>query len=135
MTNVSNLQDAVERTEEAYEFMISFAGQGIGREIEQSSSDQVREYVHQLHDALGDAVTAAAAIPDEYDVSGAEQYEQVVSGLGDEVTEAQQFLSLLGAQDRITSQQVDNLNGMSVFQSVVMKLFFLEELTAHFDEE
>lgn len=135
MTSVADLQDAVSRVEESYEFMISFAGQGIGREIEKSSANQVREYVDQLATALADAVTAARAINEEYDVAGATYYERVLDDLEAEVDEAQGFLALLSAQDRITSQQVDNLNGMSVFQSVVMKLFFLDDLTAHLDRE
>lgn len=134
MTAVDDFQTAVGHVEESYEFMISFAGQGIGREIEQSSVHEVREYVDQLSASLDEALRAARRIGEEYDVSGATHYERVIADLESEIEEAREFLALLSAQDLITSQQVDNLNGMSVFQSVVMKLFFLDELTGHLDE-
>lgn len=133
MTSVADLQDAIRRVEESYEFMISFAGQGIGREIRKTTSDEVREYVDQLREALDDALEAGQSITDEHDIRGEEHFDVVIARLGEEIDEAQELLALLSAQDRITSQQVDNLNGMSVFQSVVMKLFFLDELTEHLE--
>lgn len=133
MSSVSDFQSAVNDAEEAYEFMISFAGQGIGREIPESDADDVREYLEQLRDGLEESVAAARSIPDEFDMDGADQLNTVLDDMEDEVEEAVSVLELLIAQDRITSQQVDNINGMSVFQSVVMKLFFLDEVTKHLD--
>lgn len=135
MSAVSEFQDGVDRVEEAYEFMISFAGQGIGREVQTSTSEDVRGYLKQLRDGLADAIDAARAIPDEFDLQGVDAFERVIDELEREHQEAHDIIELLIAQDKITSQQVDNINGMSVFQSVMMKLFFLDELTKHLDWE
>ena len=134
MSSVSDFMAAVERSEEAYEFMISYAGQGIGREIPTQDVKEIRDYLEQLQEALEDAVSAAREIPEEFDLDGEDHYYDVLDRLETEREEAADVLALLIAQDRITSQQVDNLNGMSVFQSVMMKLFFLEEVTAHLDQ-
>lgn len=130
--SINAFQDDVERAEEAYEFMISYAGQGIGRDAQrEEDTEQIRSYVQQLRDALRDGVEAAARIPDDHDVLGQEHYEAFVDRLHDEVDRAVVVLELLAAQDRITSAQVDDINGMSVFQSVIMKFFFLDDLTEH----
>lgn len=132
MTSVHEFQEQVERTEEAYEFMISYAGQGIGRQ-EQTGTDteQIRGYIEQLREALVEGVDAASRIPSEHDLQGVEQYETFVDRLRTEVERATVTLDLLAAQDQITSAQVDDVNGISVFQSVVMKLFLIDDLTEH----
>ena len=134
MTSVEDYQEGVNDAEEAYEYMIAYAGQGIGREVRMTQVNQIREYLEQLVEGLTQAIEAAGEIPEEFDVDGIEHYEPVIEELERELVEATDILNLLIAQDRITSQQVDNLNGMSVFQSVLMKLFFLEEVTKHLDE-
>lgn len=132
MTSVHEFQDAVERVEEAYEFMISYAGQGIGR-TEQTGEDteQIRSYVIQLKEGMEDGVDAASRIPEDHDLHGESEYEQFVDRLDVEVNRAVVVLDLLAAQDRITSAVIDDVNGISVFQSIVMKLFFLDDLTEH----
>lgn len=136
MSSVEAFQEEVQRAEEAYEFMISFAGQGLGR-AEQTDGDaeEIRSYLVQLRDALVAGTEVAAEVPDEEDVAGAEHYRAFVERLEEEVDYAVVVLDLLAAQDRITSAQVDDINGMAVFQSIVMKLFFLDDLTEHHAHE
>jgi len=132
MSAVTEFQEEVERVEEAYEFMISFAGQGLGRDEQtEGDAEEIRSYLLQLRDGLEAGVEAAAAIPEEEDLAGAEEYETFVDGLAEETEEATLILDLLAAQDLITSAQIDDINGMSVFQSIVMKFFFLDDLTEH----
>lgn len=130
---VTEMRDQIEEMESSYEFLISFAGQGVGREAVQSSTDQIREFVNGFEASLGGAYDAARAVPERHDQFDTEAYTTFIEAMGDEVEEARTVLALLGEQDRITSQQVDNMNGMSVFQSVVMKFFFLDELTNHLE--
>lgn len=130
---VTELRAQIEEMESSYEFLISFAGQGVGREAVQSSTDQIREFVTGFEESLDAAVDAALAVPEEHEELDTEAYLTFVEDLSAEVEEARNVLVLLGQQDRITSAQVDNMNGMSVFQSVVMKLFFLDELTDHLE--
>lgn len=133
MSAVSEFQDGVDRVEEAYEFMIAYAGQGIGREVPTQTTTDVQQRLEQLRDGLRDAIDAARRIPDEHELDGEDHYHNVLDELDREHDEADDIIELLIAQDKITSQQVDNINGMSVFQSVMMKLFFLDELTKHLD--
>lgn len=132
-TPVTELREQIEQMEQSYEFLISFAGRGVGREGAQSATDQIREHVGGFEEALEVGYDAALDIPDDHDEFDTDAYAGFVEAMADEVEEARTVLSLVGEQDRITSQQVDNMNGMSVFQSVIMKFFFLDELTYHLE--
>ena len=131
----TEMREQIEEMESSYEFLISFAGQGVGRDAVQSSTDQIREFVDGFEESLGGAYDAALAVPDSHPELDTDAYHTFLDGMGEEVEEARNVLRLLGQQDRITSAQVDNMNGMSVFQSVVMKFFFLDELTDHLERE
>ena len=131
----TEMREQIEEMESSYEFLISFAGQGVGRDAVQSSTDQIREFVDGFEESLGGAYDAALAVPDSHPELDTDAYHTFLDGMGEEVEEARNVLRLLGQQDRITSAQVDNMNGMAVFQSVVMKFFFLDELTDHLERE
>jgi len=129
--SVSELQRHIESAEEAYEFLIAYAGRGLDRNQPPGTSEEVREYLEQLRAAMAEGHAAAEAVPDEHDLQGEDHYRSALSTMAEEVEEARTIVALIAAQDVITSAQVDDMNGMSVFQSVMMKFFFLDELTAH----
>lgn len=132
-TPASDLRTEIERMEEAYEFFISYAGEGVNREAARSATDQVSEYVVQFDDALGGGIEAAREVAAVHDSFDTDAYRAFVDDMSEEVEEARRVLALLAEQGGISSQMVDNLNGMSVFQSVLMKFFFLDELTTHLE--
>lgn len=135
MSNIDEFKNQVTDAEEAYEFMISFAGMGIGQEVPQKHTEQIREYVEQLSASLEASFQAATLIQDDPGIRGEDKYEAFLEHMSAEIDEATTVLELIAAQEKITSAQVDNINGMSVFQSVMMKLFFLDELTKHLGEK
>ncbi|MFP4591355.1 MAG: hypothetical protein ACLFMX_01785 [Halobacteriales archaeon] len=128
------LQAHIESAEEAYEFLISYAGRGLDRHQPPGTTEEVREALEKLDAAMVGGVEAALAVPDEHDIDGEDPYRRMLDRMEAEVAEARTIVSLIAAQSAITSAQVDNMNGMSVFQSVMMKFFFLDELTTHLAE-
>ncbi|WP_049986969.1 hypothetical protein [Halobellus rufus] len=134
-TPVADLRDAIERVEVAYEFLISFAGEGIDRETIQSGTGQTKEYLADFEAGLVDGYEAARAVPDSHEEFDTEAYRAFLDDMGPEIEEARTVLELLAEQESVTSRMADNLNGMSVFQSVMMKFFFLDELTGHLERE
>jgi len=129
--SVSALQQHIESAEESYEYLISYAGRGLDHEQPAGITKEAVGYLEQLDAAMEAGLTAARAIPDEHDLPGADRYRTMLETMATEVDQAREIIKLLSAQDAVTSAQVDNMNGMAVFQSVMMKFFFLDELTAH----
>lgn len=134
-TPVTDLRDAIEEMEIAYEFLISFAGEGIDRTTGENTSEQVNEYVANFETALGDGYDAATAVPTRHDQFDTAAYTDFIDEMEAEIDEAQTVLTLIGEQEIVTSPMADNINGMSVFQSVMMKFFFLDELTTHLERD
>lgn len=131
---VAELQAHIEAAEEAYEFLISYAGRGLDRNQPPGTTEEVRDALEKLDAAMAEGHEAAMAVADQHDLAGEEHYRGMLGTMGEEVAEARTVVSLIAAQEVVTSAQVDNMNGMSVFQSVMMKFFFLDELTAHLVE-
>lgn len=129
--SVAELQAHIESAEEAYEFLISFAGRGLDRNQPPGTTKEVQNYLEQLAAAMEDGHAAALAVADEHDLDGEEHYRSALATMEGEIEEATTVVSLIAAQEVVTSAQVDDMNGMAVFQSVMMKFFFLDELTAH----
>lgn len=129
----ADLRTEIERMETAYEFFISFAGEGVSRDTAGSATDQVREYVSEFEESLAGGIEAAREVAEVHDSFDTDAYRAFLDEMDDEVGEARTVLALLSEQEGISSQMIDNLNGMSVFQSVMMKFFFLDELTTHLD--
>ena len=134
-TPVSDLRDAIEQIEIAYEYLISFAGEGIDRETVKAGTSQTKEYVSDFDSGLEDGYEAALAVADHHDEFDTENYRTFLAEMEPEIEEARTVLKLLGEQEAITSPMADNLNGMAVFQSVMMKFFFLDELTDHLERD
>jgi hypothetical protein len=132
-TPVTDLRNEIESMEVAFEFLISYAGQGVGQEGPQTENDQLREYVIQFEESIAAAFEAARAVPDEHEEFDTTEFDDFLDQMEPEIEEALTVVRLLSSLDRITSAQVDNMNGMSVFQSVMMKFFFLDELTDHLE--
>jgi len=132
-TPVTDLRAQIDQMEEAYEFLISFAGRGIGRESVQSDTGKVGEYVAEFETGVADGFAAARAVPEVHDEFDTAAYRSFLDTMEGEVEEARTVVDLLAEQEVITSALVDNMNGMSVFQSVMMKFFFLDELTDHLE--
>lgn len=130
-SSVDELRAEIERAEEAYEFLIAYAGKGVDRTQPAGTTDEVRDYLDQLSEAMADGHAAAEAVPEENDIDGESAYASFLETLDEEIAEARTVIELVAAQDAITSTQVDDMNGMSVFQSVMMKFFLLDDLTAH----
>ena len=112
----------IERIEEAYEFMLAYAAQGRSDEGAGPDGAHIRTFLNQFD-------AAATAIEGELDA---------VPGAGDE---ASAFLAALKAdsaimtsvlrsmlaRDQITSEVVDNANGLISVRSYLTGLFFLDK--------
>ena len=122
MSSPETIRTHIERVEEAYEFMLAYAAQGRGDEGAGPDGTHIRTFLNQFD-------AAVAAIVGELDT---------VPGAGDE---AAAFLAALRAdseivtsvlratlaRDRITSEVVDNANGLISVRSYLTGLFFLDK--------
>jgi hypothetical protein len=113
--------------EEAYEFMLAYAAQGLPHEHGSTSGSQIREFLRKCEQALDGLADAAGrsvrrAHPEESD-----PYDAFVSVLDHDARNARAAVRLVLAQPAIGSQLVDNLNASSHVRAVLTDLFLLDE--------
>jgi len=120
--------DAVE---EAYEFMLAYAGQGMTTDSGSSKGTQVREFLAKAESALGALVTFTAGFGAN---SGSDlaPYTAFMQVIGQDATAARAAVALVLAQDAISSQLIDNLNASIHLRALLTDLFLVDEvLKAH----
>lgn len=114
--------------EEAYEFMLAYASQGLPSEQGSESGGQIREYLRRcdtaltgLADLFSDFVALVGHEP-------AAPYHAFISVLGRDARDAQAALELAMAQPAISSQLIDNLNASIHLRALLTDLFLIDEV-------
>ncbi len=115
------MREAIEVVEESYEFMLAYAAQGRKREPEDESVSRIRQYLTRFACALDQMQEVLPAI--------------LPSGTGqpfrgrflDDIAVARSVLALLLEQSSITSDMIDNTNGLIAIRAFMTDLFFVDQ--------
>ncbi|MGE0450751.1 MAG: hypothetical protein AB7Q29_14355 [Vicinamibacterales bacterium] len=114
--------------EEAYEFMLAYAGQGLASDSGSAKGSQVRDYLSMCDEAL-EALTRFSAefAATSTDDAGA-PYRDFLAVIDHDARNARAAVRLLLAQPSISSQMVDNLNASTHLRAVLTDLFLVDEV-------
>jgi hypothetical protein len=113
--------------EEAYEFMLAYAAQGLPSDAGSASGSQIREFLHKCDAALtdlGDAITHSVSHLE----ATSSPYSAFITVIDRDARAAQAAVQLVLAQPSIGSQLVDNLNASTHLRAVLTDLFLLAEI-------
>lgn len=111
--------------EEAYEFMLAYAGQGLASDSGSAKGSQVRDYLAKCEKALGDLSQYAASFPAGADTDALAAFLRVIDS---DARNARAAVALVLAQPAISSQVVDNLNASMHLRAVLTDLFLVDEV-------
>ena len=114
--------------EEAYEFMLAYAAQGLATDAGSGAGTQVRHFLGRLDaalDGLGDVFRAVVAAEQP---SGAEHYSSYIEVLERDARASQAAVRLVLAQPGISSQLVDNLNASIHLRALLTDVFLVDEV-------
>ena len=107
----NSLHENIEAVERGYEFLLAYAAQG--RESDQGS--EVRDMLTSMRDAASGINTS---------LSDAEPFHAIVV---DDAQKSLAAISLVLAQEKISSELVDNLNASIHLRALLTDLFLLSE--------
>lgn len=145
----SALKARVDLIEEAYEFFLAYAAQGLSGEVgdaglsdrsdrtpdpARSSDDpgspasRVRDYLRRCDEALTGLADGFRA-----NLRHAADHEDAIATLDRDATAARAFVRLTLAQPAISSQLIDNLNASIHVRALLTDLFLLGDLVAMTD--
>jgi hypothetical protein len=116
------MRDSFDRIEEAYEFMLAYAAQGRKREVEEGGGEsQIRHYLRRFEAALIDfeaALTVGLGGPE-----GTAFTERVRT----DAAAARSVIGILLARPSISSDMIDNTNGLIALRALLTDIFFIDQ--------
>ena len=124
----AELQQRIDTIEEAYEFMLAYAAQGLEGDTTTQSGGQLREFLTRASGALsglGDLLTAIVAMER---LEPADRYRAFAAVLDRDARDSLAAIELVLAQPSISSQLVDNLNASIHVRALLTDLFLIDEI-------
>lgn len=114
--------------EEAYEFMLAYAAQGLTGEEGSGSGGQLREFLTRAAAALAGLGDVLYAVIDRERLEPADRYRAYAAVLDRDARDSLAAVELVLAQPSISSQVVDNLNASIHLRALLTDLFLIDEI-------
>jgi hypothetical protein len=114
--------------EEAYEFMLAYAAQGLPNEQGSASGSQIRDFLRKSDGAMTGLADVLRRCAPRGGSQSLAAYQAFVAIVERDVQGAQAAIQLVLAQPSIGSGIVDNLNGSIHLRAVLTDLFLLDDV-------
>ena len=114
--------------EEAYEFMLAYASQGLSSDQGSDTGRQAREFLTRCDAALGGLGDFLNSFTDRAGVDNVAPYRAFIAVIDRDARDAQAAIQLVLAQPGISSQLVDNLNASIHLRALLTDLFLIDEV-------
>ena len=125
--DADSLRERIDTIEEAYEFMLAYAAQGVS-EGEAGSASQIRGVLERAGGALdGLASVVARVIDQKRPPRGEAAYREFVHVLERDAGSSLAAIRVVLAKDTISSQLIDNLNAWIHLRALLTDLFLIDE--------
>ena len=128
MSERSELQARCNSIEEAYEFMLAYAAQGLASDKGSGTGAQLREFLHRTDAALSGLADLFRSLVRSEQPPDADKYEAFIAVVARDANDSQAAIQLVLAQPVISSQLVDNLNASIHLRALLTDLFLIDEV-------
>ena len=122
MTNSTEIRKNIELVEEAYEFMLAYAAQGRADEGAGPDGAHIRTFLTQFSDATDRIIEDL----DKLSKPNGEMGTFINSAKSDAET-VKSVMSIMRQKGIISSEMVDNANGLITVRSYLTALFFIDK--------
>jgi hypothetical protein len=124
----NELKDRCARIEEAYEFMLAYAAQGLRTEPGSGAGSQIRAMLTVCSNSLNGLADLFTRIVRHDKLEPPEVYDRFIAVLARDAGDAQASVQLALAQPGISSQMIDNLNASIHLRALLTDLFLIDEI-------
>jgi len=122
------LRQRIDLIEEAYEFMLAYAAQGLPGDAGSSAGGELRDYLTRLDRALDGLAGLFRDLIEAEIEDGRDEFLAFVEVLeGDQVRTAA-AVGMVRAQPSISSQMIDNLNASMHIRALLTDIFLIDEI-------
>lgn len=123
-----DLRQRIDTIEEAYEFFLAYAAQGVSGDAASKSGGQIREYLQRMEGALDGLTDAFAAVVQNASADLGAPFGEFRDTLAADARAARAAVGIALALPAVSSQVVDNLNASIHVRALLTDLFFLDEV-------
>jgi hypothetical protein len=124
----TELKDRCARIEEAYEFMLAYAAQGLRTEPGTGTGSQIRSMLTTCDKSLDGLAAVFTRIVKDDKLQPPSAYDNFIAVLSRDADDARASVQLVLAQPSISSQMVDNLNASIHLRALLTDLFLIDEI-------
>jgi hypothetical protein len=122
------LKKRIDAVEEAYEFMLAYAAQGVTGEEAGGSATEIRTQLKRSEEALKGLAALVEELVATRGLKPTQPYKSFIGVLERDAASAQAAIQLALAQSALSSQLIDNLNALIHVRSLLTDLFFIDEI-------
>ncbi len=128
---LAELNGRIDTIEEAYEFMLAYASQGLSSDQGSDTGRQAREFLKRCDTALSNLGEFLTGFTERLSLEPASAYRAFISVIDRDARDAQAAVQLVLAQPSISSMLVDNLNASIHLRALLTDLFLIDEVFKH----
>lgn len=128
MAAVDDVKARIEAVEEAYEFFLAYAAQGVSGDGASTSGAQLRRFLGEAADALDGLAAAVGSAVAEGAGGESDAWDDMLEVLARDAGAALAAVRLVAAKASVSSQLVDNLNANIHLRAVLTDLFLVDDL-------
>ena len=125
---VAELSSRINIVEEAYEFMLAYASQGLSSDQGSDTGRQAREYLKKCDTALSGLPGVITRYVEQQGLQPNAPYDAFIAVIEHDARNSQAAIQLVLAQPAISSQMVDNLNASIHLRALLTDLFLIDEV-------
>ena len=124
----TDLAARIDTIEEAYEFFLAYASQGLSSDAGSDTGRQARQYLQRCDIALSGLGGVFTRYVEQQGLQPTAPYDAFIAVIDRDARDAQAALQLVLAQPSISSQVVDNLNASIHLRALLTDLFLIDEV-------
>jgi hypothetical protein len=124
----TELDARIDTIEEAYEFFLAYASQGLSSDAGSDTGRQARQYLQRCDTALNGLGGVFTRYVEHQGLKPTAPYDAFIAVIDRDARDAQAALQLVIAQTAISSQIVDNLNASIHLRALLTDLFLIDEV-------
>ena len=122
MTDNRKIRENIELIEEAYEYMLAYAAQGRADEGAGPDGAHIRTFLVQFNEGTNNILAAINGIHAISSDSAA-----FIEALKSDAATVKSVMSIMLGKDNVSSEMIDNANGLISVRSYLTALFFIDK--------
>lgn len=124
----NGLRDDIDAIEDAYEFMLAYAAQGLSGTEAGGAGAQIRDVLMRCQDAVEQLPAHLTSLVESRQLESAADYHAFIHIVERDAGDTRTALRLILAQSAISSQLIDNVNAWIHLRALLTDLFVMDEI-------